>query len=102
MLKSIDNWDEFLDRPKVPGIVRSPGNWQARLAAAALNVQLGHPILVLPQPQNADGKTSKKPQFCWACAFAHFKTTKKQRRGHGQRGIDDNAFRAEDVPFMIA
>jgi hypothetical protein len=31
ILKSIDNWEEFLDRPKVPGVVRATGNWQARL-----------------------------------------------------------------------
>jgi hypothetical protein len=35
---AIDGWEELLDCPPEVGVVRARGNWQARLAAAALSV----------------------------------------------------------------
>ncbi|KAE8450728.1 hypothetical protein EG329_005641 [Mollisiaceae sp. DMI_Dod_QoI] len=52
---SIDCWEELLERPLEEGIVRAHGNWQARLAAAALGVQRGHRTFVLSE------------DFCWNC-----------------------------------
>ncbi len=52
---SIDCWEELLERPLEEGIVRAHGNWQARLAAAALGVQRGHKTFVLSE------------DFCWNC-----------------------------------
>ncbi|CZR61769.1 uncharacterized protein PAC_11666 [Phialocephala subalpina] len=54
-LVSIDSWEELLDTPLEPAVVRAHGNWQARLAAAALSVQRGHKTLVVPAI------------FCWNC-----------------------------------
>ncbi|KAI0509546.1 hypothetical protein F5B22DRAFT_658111 [Xylaria bambusicola] len=48
-LISIDSWDEFLDLPGSPSIVRAYGNWQARLAIATASVQRKKHTLVLPQ-----------------------------------------------------
>lgn len=49
-LTSIDCWEELLDPPvHSKGIVRSTGNWQARLAAAAVSLQMGKKTIVLPQ-----------------------------------------------------
>ena len=33
---AIDSWDEFIDHPGTTSIVRSQGNWLARLAATVL------------------------------------------------------------------
>ncbi|KAK2005982.1 hypothetical protein LZ32DRAFT_507856, partial [Colletotrichum eremochloae] len=54
---SIDNWEELLDSPVEPGVVRAHGNWQARLAAAALAFQRGHNVRVLPRSP------------CWKCSL---------------------------------
>jgi hypothetical protein len=53
---AIDNWEELLDSPLEVGVLRAKGNWQARLAAAALSVQLGHETRILPE------------DVCWTCA----------------------------------
>ncbi|KAJ4345550.1 uncharacterized protein N0V89_011683 [Didymosphaeria variabile] len=55
---SIDSWEELLDSPTEVGVVRARGNWQARLAAAALAIQLGHETRIVP-----DG-------LCWLCCLA--------------------------------
>ncbi|KAH0593458.1 hypothetical protein MHUMG1_08595 [Metarhizium humberi] len=46
-LTSIDSWNEFLDQPQNPCVVRSRGNWLGRLATAALNAQQEHETIVL-------------------------------------------------------
>jgi hypothetical protein len=52
---SIDSWEELLDCPIEIGVIRARGNWQARLAAAALAIQRGHETRVIPD------------QACWPC-----------------------------------
>ena len=46
---AIDSWEEFIDRPETTSIVRSYGNWMARLAATIMGTQLGHPTIILPK-----------------------------------------------------
>jgi hypothetical protein len=55
---AIDNWDELLDSPLEIGVVRARGNWQARLAAAALSIQQGHETRILG------------PNACWTCCVS--------------------------------
>lgn len=47
-LVSLDCWNEFFDLPKVTGIFRAKGNWQARLTAAAASIQMQRKVCVLP------------------------------------------------------
>ena len=46
-LISIDRWEELLESPLDAGVVRSRGNWLARLAAAAIGVKTGHRTILL-------------------------------------------------------
>jgi hypothetical protein len=55
---SIDCWEELLDSPTEIGVVRARGNWQARLAAAALAIQRGHETRIVPD------------HVCWLCCLA--------------------------------
>lgn len=55
---SIDCWEELLDSPTEVGVVRAKGNWQARLAAAALAIQRGHETRIVPD------------KICWSCCLA--------------------------------
>lgn len=57
-LISVDSWHEFLDRPQGAAVFRAHGNWQARLAAAALSVSRGQLTLVFGA------------HVCWKCAHA--------------------------------
>lgn len=59
-LISIDNWEEFLDRPSAPSVFRAHKNWLARLAGAILNAQRGFKTIVLDDKSNV----------CWACITA--------------------------------
>ena len=52
---SIDCWAELLDPPKIPSIVRSKGNWLARLATAVVAIQQKRTVLIAPE------------EVCWAC-----------------------------------
>ncbi|RDL32634.1 uncharacterized protein BP5553_09090 [Venustampulla echinocandica] len=54
---SLDSWNEFLDRPigNETTIFRGHGNWVARLAAAAISVQMGLPTFTLSD------------DVCWKC-----------------------------------
>ncbi|KAH8888441.1 hypothetical protein GQ53DRAFT_871375 [Thozetella sp. PMI_491] len=52
---SIDNWDELIDAPSAPGVIRAHENFVGRLAAAAISVQKGHLTFILPK------------QVCWTC-----------------------------------
>lgn len=54
-LISVDCWEEFLQRPSQAGIIRSHGNWLARLAATSLSVQKEYTTLLLPH------------DVCWSC-----------------------------------
>jgi hypothetical protein len=53
---AIDSWEELLDSPPEVGVVRARGNWQARLATAALALRQGHEVRIL------------NPDACWTCA----------------------------------
>lgn len=46
-LTTLDCWDELLDPPSTTGIFRATGNWQARIAAAAVCRQTGKRALIL-------------------------------------------------------
>lgn len=54
---SIDCWEELLEKPTNGGVVRAHGNWQARLAAAAISVQLGNQTILF------------RGHGCWACGY---------------------------------
>lgn len=54
-LTAIDNWEEFLDKPESPGIVRASGNWTARLALTVLSLDRGDATYIL------------KGLPCWRC-----------------------------------
>jgi hypothetical protein len=54
-LVSFDNWDELLDKENMAGVVRARGNWQARVAAAAISVKQRYRTIILPDP------------VCWDC-----------------------------------
>ena len=55
---AIDSWEELLDSPTEVGVVRARGNWQARLAAAALSIQRGHETRIVPE------------STCWLCCLS--------------------------------
>lgn len=58
----IDNWLELIDTPDEKiCLVRAHKNWQARLAATSLSIQLGFDTLVLPE------------KVCWGCLEFYFK-----------------------------
>ncbi|KAF2497617.1 hypothetical protein BU16DRAFT_559352 [Lophium mytilinum] len=57
-LISVDNWSEFLDKPKNPLVFRAHGNWVARLAALAISASRKEGVVVVPD----DAK------ICWRCA----------------------------------
>lgn len=45
-LIAIDRWEELLERPSTAAVVRAHRNWMARLAAAALSIQMGNSTVV--------------------------------------------------------
>lgn len=52
----IENWTELIDTPEEQVcLVQAHKNWQARLAATSLSIQIGFDTLVLPQ------------KVCWSC-----------------------------------
>ncbi len=55
---SISSWEEFLDQPPCTGVLKTNGNWAARLAAVSILIQQGkgHTAMVL------DGG-----RLCWDC-----------------------------------
>lgn len=67
---SIDNWDEYLDRPMNPAIIRTNNNWIARLAFAAIPLPGQEKLIIGPK------------EICWACARhtleQHFLSDSKQ------------------------
>lgn len=44
-----DSWQEILDKPKNPVILRCHGNWVGRLAVASISTQLGYRTILLPK-----------------------------------------------------
>ncbi|KAL5313167.1 hypothetical protein ACEPPN_018900 [Leptodophora sp. 'Broadleaf-Isolate-01'] len=65
-LTVIENWHEFMDPPTHLSIVMAHGNWYARLAAVAINVQRRHSTCLL-----SPGSTA-----CWAC-FQEWRQSRK-------------------------
>lgn len=55
-LRSIDSWEEILEKPTTAGIVRAHGNWLARLAMTSFSIGRGYNTVLLP-----------KADVCWAC-----------------------------------
>ncbi|KAH8659209.1 hypothetical protein BGZ60DRAFT_120559 [Tricladium varicosporioides] len=82
---AIDNWKELIDRPLQVAVVRSHGNWLARLAAAALSVRLGIPTVVF-----ADN-------VCWTCGEA----TLKQIQSSGAQNTGDGYHKPSSVVFIL-
>jgi hypothetical protein len=56
---SIESWDDVLDHPMDRFIVRTHGNWVARLAAYSL----------LSQAMEAKGRSGRITDTCWQCIF---------------------------------
>ena len=56
-LSCIDRWEELIECPPGASIIRARGNWQARLALAALSVQLGHTTYII------------SAEHCWKCCI---------------------------------
>lgn len=54
-ITSIDDWIELLDQPNNACIVRTGGNWLARLTATVIAIQKCRPVIVTPE------------RICWAC-----------------------------------
>jgi len=80
----IDRWEELLDSPLEIGVVRARGNWQARLAAAAVSLQLGHETRIMSE-QNA----------CWGCWLAMPKMSREDNKEQ-----DEDEFFIDDVISM--
>ena len=59
-LTAIDSWEEFLDFPSKPSVVRACGNWVARLSLAATGIR-----------QRSGTKAGRillcDDKFCWKC-----------------------------------
>ncbi|KAH8750494.1 hypothetical protein F5882DRAFT_369451 [Hyaloscypha sp. PMI_1271] len=59
-LTAIDSWEEFLDLPSKPSVVRACGNWVARLSLAATGIR-----------QRSGTKAGRillcGDKFCWKC-----------------------------------
>ncbi|KIM99342.1 hypothetical protein OIDMADRAFT_30945 [Oidiodendron maius Zn] len=55
-LTSIDCWDEIIDYPNNACIVRTNGDWLARLATAVVGLQKLRTVIIAP-----------KKNVCWAC-----------------------------------
>ena len=53
---SVDNWAEYLDGPETLAVFQARGNWQARLAAAAISSKNRRPTAVIP------------PSKCYKCS----------------------------------
>lgn len=68
----VDNWDEILEPPGNPSIVRSVDNWLGRLATMALCLQMGHPTIVLSN------------QFCWECSIEKWREINSNRSQKSQ------------------
>jgi hypothetical protein len=58
LLTSIDNWPELLDLPPNTSVVRAKGNWDARLALAAVMRMRNDNVIIV------------SGDMCWACAKA--------------------------------
>lgn len=55
---AIDNWTELLDQPNNACVVRTGGNWLARLTATVIAVQKAKPVIIAPE------------RICWGCVRA--------------------------------
>lgn len=71
-LVAIDNWQELLDAPDEAAVIRAHGNWQARLAATAVSVELGHSTILFEN------------HGCWDCGI---KTMRSLESGELSRVI---------------
>ncbi|KAF5574118.1 hypothetical protein FPANT_11940 [Fusarium pseudoanthophilum] len=63
----IDNWDEILEPPENPSIVRSVGNWLGCLATMVLCLQMGRPTVDLSN------------RFCWECSLEKWREIHSDR-----------------------
>ncbi|KAH6700673.1 hypothetical protein BKA61DRAFT_561892 [Leptodontidium sp. MPI-SDFR-AT-0119] len=64
-LISLDSWEELLDPPGSPGILRAHGNWAARLGVVCLLIQK-------KQIENLSIMADKTP--CWSCLGKYSRT----------------------------
>jgi hypothetical protein len=56
-LVAIDNWSEALERPFNASVVRTSGNWLARLTISSFSVNRGYRTILLPE------------STCWQCCL---------------------------------
>lgn len=56
-LTSVDNWNEFLDKPENGSVARAHRSWLARLALTSISVQRGDHTMVVPE------------EICWSCVL---------------------------------
>ncbi|KAJ4206842.1 hypothetical protein NW767_003135 [Fusarium falciforme] len=62
----VDNWEELLTPPvdAAVSVVRTSGNWLARLAAVGVSIRLRRRVVILPK------------QPCWPCVETHLRVLK--------------------------
>jgi hypothetical protein len=65
---SIENWEELLDPPKNAAVIKVHGNWQARLAATAVSVGLGHQTIIF------------QGHGCWDCGRKTLQLLEKEEQ----------------------
>jgi hypothetical protein len=82
---AIESWEELLDSPPEIGVVRTRGNWQARLAAAALSIQRGHETRILPEP------------VCWTCCVALPAVPKAKQQEEDRQDDDEHISLTNDA-----
>ncbi|KAF2681915.1 hypothetical protein K458DRAFT_371176 [Lentithecium fluviatile CBS 122367] len=83
---TIDSWEELLDSPTEIGVVRARGNWQARLAAAAISIQRGHETRIVPE------------KTCWSCCLALKRIPPLNTKSDEDMDAQDDVFGI--VPFL--
>ena len=76
-LTAIDSWEELIEPPQGAGVIRAHGNWQARLAAAAVSIMLGYRTILF------------QGHGCWGCGQALYDHLRK--RDTQNSGTDKDA-----------
>ena len=85
---AIDSWEELLEPPDGPGVVRAHGNWQARLAASVVSVSLGYQTVLF------------QGHGCWSSGQAIFKRIQslKDPRRISMRVVESVGVAEDSIP----
>lgn len=78
---TIDRWEELLEMPKDAAVVRAHGNWLARLAIAAVSVEMGNSTILWPG------------HGCWACCERTF--------GHSSDASVDSHQGSQPIVYIL-